>query len=150
MEPMVLTCGGCGARIRTSRPQQVRGRPCPRCQALLGIDVEPRSEATGGIALDINTTSPTETSRLQVEPLRGSSRATRISAAALTLVFVSYGGARLWLESPAGSDPPTSGWGGGRNEARASTQSATWDSSNAPRSSAEDGDPAGKDPIWDS
>jgi hypothetical protein len=32
MGPMVFICGGCRARIRTSRPDVARTRACPRCQ----------------------------------------------------------------------------------------------------------------------
>lgn len=35
MRPLVLTCNGCGVRIRTSRPEAASVRCCPRCQTPL-------------------------------------------------------------------------------------------------------------------
>lgn len=56
MEPVVFVCGGCGARIRTVRPEVTRTRPCPRClmplaAALLSTpwpEAEPRPSAPAG------------------------------------------------------------------------------------------------------
>ena len=40
MEPVVLVCGGCGVRIRTSDPARARGRACPRCESSLAEAVD--------------------------------------------------------------------------------------------------------------
>ncbi len=40
MEPVVLTCDACQARIRSSNPAGVRSRPCPRCRAPLAPAVD--------------------------------------------------------------------------------------------------------------
>ena len=40
MEPVVLVCGGCGVRIRTSNPARDRARPCPRCDSSLAEAVD--------------------------------------------------------------------------------------------------------------
>ena len=39
MEPVVLVCEGCGARIRSTDPDRARGRDCPRCSAPLASAV---------------------------------------------------------------------------------------------------------------
>ena len=40
MEPVLLVCGGCGGRIRTTRPEKARGRDCPRCRSPLASAVD--------------------------------------------------------------------------------------------------------------
>src|SRR4051794_38466527 len=35
MGPVVVTCDGCGVRIRIKQPESAVGRPCPRCGAPL-------------------------------------------------------------------------------------------------------------------
>jgi hypothetical protein len=40
MGPVVLTCDGCGARLRTTRPHEVRDRCCPKCQMPLTFALE--------------------------------------------------------------------------------------------------------------
>ena len=40
MEPVLLVCGGCGVRLRTSDPTRARTRTCPRCQSSLDQAVD--------------------------------------------------------------------------------------------------------------
>ncbi len=46
MEPAVLTCDACGARVRTIDPAQIPGRPCPRCRTPFPPAI-PRSPGVG-------------------------------------------------------------------------------------------------------
>jgi hypothetical protein len=39
MEPVLLVCGGCGVRIRTTDPAKARAKVCPRCELSLGSAV---------------------------------------------------------------------------------------------------------------
>src|SRR5215204_1270984 len=41
MAPVVVTCGGCGVRIRILNPGSSKPRRCPRCSASLTPPVEP-------------------------------------------------------------------------------------------------------------
>ena len=40
MEPLLLVCSGCGAKIRAADPNKARTRDCPRCATLLRSAVE--------------------------------------------------------------------------------------------------------------
>jgi hypothetical protein len=48
MEPVLLVCGGCGVRIRTTDPAKARAKACPRCELSLG----PAVDRALGIRLD--------------------------------------------------------------------------------------------------
>ena len=40
MEPVLVACDGCGARIRVNRPAEVRDRACPRCGTAIGMSLD--------------------------------------------------------------------------------------------------------------
>ena len=40
MGPVVVTCEGCGVRIRIARPREARSRACPRCEAPLQVAID--------------------------------------------------------------------------------------------------------------
>jgi hypothetical protein len=60
MEPILVVCGGCGVKIRTTHPEKARNRDCPRCATPLarafdvalgprvGPTVEARTETHSG------------------------------------------------------------------------------------------------------
>src|SRR5438445_12917888 len=62
MGPVVVTCGGCGVRIRVGKPEAARGRPCPRCAApldgVLGRAIEIGSPAVVPPAAEAEPRSP--------------------------------------------------------------------------------------------
>src|SRR5438309_2000781 len=41
MEPVLVSCDGCGARIRVTRPDAAREVRCPRCGMALGPTLPP-------------------------------------------------------------------------------------------------------------
>ncbi len=49
MEPVLLVCGGCRARIRVANPALARGRDCPRCSTPLAASVDALAR-TGPVA----------------------------------------------------------------------------------------------------
>lgn len=65
MGPVVVTCDGCGVRIRIPKPEAALDRQCPRCstplasalKALLGVE-PPQDPLNLGIALDDSNESP--------------------------------------------------------------------------------------------
>ncbi len=83
MEPVLLVCGGCGVRIRTTDPSRARDRSCPRCAISLGPAVDRALGVEPALSIEIVP----EPSKVPA-PNRRSLRL----PVALTIVLLSIGG----------------------------------------------------------
>lgn len=122
MGPVVVTCDGCGVRIRIRKPETALDRPCPRCSTPLADAVAravesetapPREETA--VSLGINFELPTEPGRKSAptsKPAATASGSGMPLLVACALVFVlSAAAIGYWLgaadvaRSTASSEP---------------------------------------------
>ncbi len=97
MEPVVLTCDACGARIRSSNPARARTRPCPRCQGSLAPAVDRwaaiEAAAIPGPAVEVEHAAD--------RPTRPTRRARRWPTVAAALLATLGAGASLAIREPS-------------------------------------------------
>ncbi len=52
MEPVVISCGGCGTAVRIRHPEIAGRRVCPRCKAVLAAPIGPALATAGSPPFD--------------------------------------------------------------------------------------------------